>query len=799
MRSKFTLLLAFFLVTLLMGPIWAFQPIAMLPNLSSLSLEVISRSSLIKDQNQGLHLFYISKNPLQINYFSSLDHGNNWQEETPLKIIASQEVAILKSQIDVDNQIFLAYKETPNSLVIQTLDPKKFNPSLSQTIKTTSPIDQFEITLHENYLKLWILSNQELTLIKVDKRTLREEKRQILSSALTNFVLCQQDKDIYIFGKADEHKVIKMTYNLLLSKISERQEIFVPSEEIMSLATEIYLGQPVYLVLARNQGTYQIKNLKGNLLLIENREPIFEFSLKSMDQNLIMFVTSNENNNRIANAYTVSNLGNSIKKIYFPSPEPLLSTLMLDQTPPKITLIENLEDKEYENESLRINGSINEEISQMKIKGRNISLIQQKFSTVLSLEAGENLISIEAWDIHGNYASKNLRVFFWPQKPLLTCLSPSSESWFPSGVAIYAEWAVTDFQNDLEEQPATELYIDNKPVEALILFDPEEKKAKAFIPLSESLIEGKYALKLRLKDKAQNIGEISSFFKIDNTPPKISASKIYINPSQKFLLPAIDTQSGLDLKKCQLKIKDGAISYEAQLNFVEQTFCFPSSVLFQEKSYAASIFATDKAGNTTSNQSLEVTVDKTAPVIARHNPENNLQTENPEVLFDGEINEQYLASAQLIINNKGKIPLILQNGVYFSQMVKLTKEDDNIIEIKVEDCAGNSTSQTLNIKSLGLKGATSSTDNFCYGPNPFNPNKEACYFKFNLPAASNIKLLIYSLNGELIKNSETSASGFVNLEWDGKDQTGKIMDNGVYQYYIIAGSLKKKGKIILLK
>lgn len=801
MRPKFILLLAFFLATLFIGPVWAFQPIAMLPNLSSLSLEVISQSPLLKDQQKGLHLFYISKNPFQINYFSSSDSGINWQEQAPLKLSASQEVSILKSQIDTDNQIFLAYKEKTNSLTIQTLDPKKFNPSLYQTIKTTSPIDKFEITLHENYLKIWVLSNQELTLIKVDKRTLREEKRQIISLALTDFMLCQQDNNIYIFGKADDHKTIKITYNLLLSKISEKQEIFAPSEEIISLAMGIYLGQPVHLVLARNQGTYQIKNLKDNCLLIENREPIFEFSLKSMGQNLIMFVTSSENNNRIANAYVVSNSGNVIKKISFSSFGPFLSALILDQTPPEITLSENYDNREYENEKLTVSGKINEPISQLKIKGKNIYPIQDTFTTTLSLEVGENLIPIEAWDTKGNFSQKNLHVSCWPQKPMLTCLSPSPETWVKADSAIYAEWAVTDFQNDVVAQTPAEIYIDNQSAEAFAIFDKEENKIKGFITIPDNLSEGKHMIKTKIQDKEQNTGELSYLINIDKQPPQLNTNKIFINQSQNIILPAIDLQSGLDLRTCQLKIKGAQLkNNEAQLKLQKDgSLTLAQNLLLKEATYEAQLSLSDKAGNPLTCQSLEVVVDYTAPTIVRYNPQNNLQTEKPEIIFEGIISEPYLANAQFTINSQQKIPLQLQKTQYFSQPVPLFKEE-NIIEISATDYAGNTTSQIVNIKSSGIKTSAANADNFYYGPSPFNPSKnEVCYFKFDLASNTMVKMLIYSLDGELIRKTEENLSGFASIFWDGKDHNSQIMDNGVYQYYIIAGSLKKKGKIILLK
>ncbi len=749
-------------------------------------MEAIRQSSITKDQNNSLHLFWISKEPLQINYFSSPDNGSNWQEEIPLKIIASQEVSSLKSIIDTDNQIFLAYKEKNNQILFQTLDIKKFNRPLSQIIKFNSPIDKFEIILYENYLKLWVLANQELTLIRVDKRTLKEEKRQIIASTLMDFSICKQGNNIYILGKSDDHKIIKMTYSLLLSKISEKQEIFIPSEEIISLASGISGRQMVNLILTRNQGAYQIKNLEKNALLIETTEPIFELSLKPMGQNLILFCA--------ANAYLVSNSGLSPLV-------PFLSSLIQDQTPPEIMLSENYDNREYDNEKILLNGTIDEPVSLLKIKGKNIYPSQNAFAATIALETGENLISIEAWDLLGNYSQKNLRVSLWPSSPIITCLSPSPETWVKSDSAIYAEWAITDFQNDVPAQASAEIYIDNKSTEAFAIFDKEENKIKGFIPIPENLSEGKHIIKIKIQDKAQHSGELSYYINIDKQPPQLMANKIFISQSQKITLPLFDSQSGLDLKTCQLKIKGASLkNNEAQVKLQkDNSLSLEQSLLLKEATYEAQLSLSDKAGNTINCPSLEVIVDYTAPMIIRYAPENNLQTEKSEVIFEGIINEPYLASAQLTINSLQKIPLQLQKTQYFSQSVPLPKED-NIIEISAVDYAGNTTSQIISIKAPGIKTSAAAADNFYWGPSPFNPSKnEVCYFKFDLASNAMVKMLIYSLNGELVRKTEENLSGFVSVSWDGKDQNGQIMDNGIYQYYIFAGSIKKKGKIILLK
>lgn len=71
-------------------------------------------------------------------------------------------------------------------------------------------------------------------------------------------------------------------------------------------------------------------------------------------------------------------------------------------------------------------------------------------------------------------------------------------------------------------------------------------------------------------------------------------------------------------------------------------------------------------------------------------------------------------------------------------------------------------------------------------PNPFR-NQTTFTFEINQPAA-NVKIKIYTLAGRLIRTLEVPGNGdnFRMIPWDGRDQDGDEIANGVYLYKVIA-------------
>jgi len=83
-------------------------------------------------------------------------------------------------------------------------------------------------------------------------------------------------------------------------------------------------------------------------------------------------------------------------------------------------------------------------------------------------------------------------------------------------------------------------------------------------------------------------------------------------------------------------------------------------------------------------------------------------------------------------------------------------------------------------------------------PNPFSGLTTIHY---QLPAKMRVIIKIYNIAGQLVKAlvNETRESGYYLVSWDGKDEGGRKVGEGVYFYRIQAGNYESTKKMILLK
>ncbi|NQU16974.1 MAG: hypothetical protein HQ564_02815 [Candidatus Saganbacteria bacterium] len=97
-------------------------------------------------------------------------------------------------------------------------------------------------------------------------------------------------------------------------------------------------------------------------------------------------------------------------------------------------------------------------------------------------------------------------------------------------------------------------------------------------------------------------------------------------------------------------------------------------------------------------------------------------------------------------------------------------------------------------------------------PNPFNPNNERTKIRYRLGAeADDVTIRIYDITGSLVReldgttNAETGSTWnkYNDVNWDGKNDMGDIVLNGIYPFEIIAklggASVNGRGKIAVLK
>jgi len=89
-------------------------------------------------------------------------------------------------------------------------------------------------------------------------------------------------------------------------------------------------------------------------------------------------------------------------------------------------------------------------------------------------------------------------------------------------------------------------------------------------------------------------------------------------------------------------------------------------------------------------------------------------------------------------------------------------------------------------------------------PNPFR-NNTSFTFQHNYPNPINVKIKVYTVAGRLIKeiDHDNISDKFVSIDWNGKDEDGETLSNGVYIYKLIVTSdqsnVTSVGKLAVLK
>ena len=83
-------------------------------------------------------------------------------------------------------------------------------------------------------------------------------------------------------------------------------------------------------------------------------------------------------------------------------------------------------------------------------------------------------------------------------------------------------------------------------------------------------------------------------------------------------------------------------------------------------------------------------------------------------------------------------------------------------------------------------------------PNPFNPSTTISY---RLAREEMVVLSVWSMAGQLVRElvHRTQPAGRYSVEWDGRDEAGNSVANGVYLYEIRAGSFQSARKMVLMK
>jgi flagellar hook assembly protein FlgD len=108
----------------------------------------------------------------------------------------------------------------------------------------------------------------------------------------------------------------------------------------------------------------------------------------------------------------------------------------------------------------------------------------------------------------------------------------------------------------------------------------------------------------------------------------------------------------------------------------------------------------------------------------------------------------------------------------------------NTVRVRAWDSYNNS-AQTETYFEVASSSQLTIADLFNF-PNPFK-NETSFTFRHNQTGTVHAKVKVYTLAGRAVRTIETTSDGgsFVRIPWDGRDEDGDPMANGVYLYKVI--------------
>ena len=135
--------------------------------------------------------------------------------------------------------------------------------------------------------------------------------------------------------------------------------------------------------------------------------------------------------------------------------------------------------------------------------------------------------------------------------------------------------------------------------------------------------------------------------------------------------------------------------------------------------------------------------------------------------------------------------------VVFVTAEKVDQRKRSTVVLEVEDMAGNTTTcdPVVTTVSAEVPEAFELGANY---PNPFNPTTK---ITFQLAEHSDVHLAVYDVVGRevAVLASEPMEAGAYEVEWDGRDASGRVLPSGLYLYRLTAGSLTQARTMTLLK
>ena len=83
-------------------------------------------------------------------------------------------------------------------------------------------------------------------------------------------------------------------------------------------------------------------------------------------------------------------------------------------------------------------------------------------------------------------------------------------------------------------------------------------------------------------------------------------------------------------------------------------------------------------------------------------------------------------------------------------------------------------------------------------PNPF---RSATVFRFTAPEGTPARVRLFSASGQRVREWWVPAGerGAREVRWDARDMRGRLVPTGLYLFEVTSGSLRGRGKVVLLR